>query len=347
MWTNAGRFLAQKTNDSDSSTNPDDQLSACSDRSSESDRSLTTLVSSMDITRRQSDFGISAEGDDVISAAAPTTEQVRDIASLQNLWHDLANEAGKLYSKSFWRVLQAVHNQSKLTQSKVFQAVTPMVPSQERREWPKTRSQVDSKLTKYIGSFYPRVTRRIMIDLSNCGVAGLNKPIVFSFIDPVFAWAQCAAKLSQTHKLHFKYKQLRHPESGELMYGASVANGLIMKKSCEKITRENPACSGPALFGLSWDAGNASKRRSYTPILVSVGNTDYSGLEKSICIGYLPALSITTKDLGTESGQRAKFMLTQKCTKAIIQVIEDNAQRGFKCILHNTLEHMGGVLGTI
>ena len=31
---------------------------------------------------------------------------------------------------------------------------------------------------------------------------------------------------------------------------------------------------GPALFGISWDGSQASKRRSHTPIIISVGNTD-------------------------------------------------------------------------
>ena len=77
--------------------------------------------------------------------------------------------------------------------------------------------------------------RTVSIDLGHIGVAGLTKPITFTFMDPLFAWASCADKLSREHPLHFTYKPLYHPTSGELLYGASVQNGKIMKEACAKL----------------------------------------------------------------------------------------------------------------
>ena len=90
---------------------------------------------------------------------------------------------------------------------------------------------------------------------------------------------------------------------------------------------------GPALFGLSWDAGNASRRRSYTPILISVGNTDYSGLHTYKCVAYMPKLLLSEEMLKTDLGKRARHELVQQCITAIVKVIEQAGAKGFKCTL--------------
>ena len=97
-----------------------------------------------------------------------------------------------------------------------------MLTAQERKDWTKSRRQVDEKMAKNVGTFHPRVTRRVDIDLSHVSLAGLHKPISFTFIDPVFVWSVCAEKLSRKHKLYFEHKEHRHPVINELLYGASV-----------------------------------------------------------------------------------------------------------------------------
>ena len=159
--------------------------------------------------------------------------------------------------------------------------------------------------------------RNVVIDLSHHGNA---EPVSFTFLDPVFAWAICAQKLSQTRELYFEYKPLVHPATGENLYGASVQNGKLMREACSRST-------SPALFGLSYDSVQASKRRSYTPILVSVGNTDYSGMEACICVGYMPSI---------QCGDDARHELRQRCMSAIIDVIESCGVHGFKCVLDET-----------
>ena len=82
---------------------------------------------------------------------------------------------------------------------------------------------------------------------------------------------------------------------------------------------------GPALFGISWDGGQASRRRSYTPIIISVGNTDSASSDTCFCIGYLPTVNSAHSDV--------RRVLVQRCIGSILKVLDDNSERGFTCIL--------------
>ena len=175
-----------------------------------------------------------------------------------------------------------------------------------------------------MGRFYPRVTRVVHVDLTQYGVP---QPIRFTFIDPVFAWTLCAQKLVKlNHELHFKFKPLFHPTTGQRLFGASVVHGEIMRKACSNC----PLGAGPALIGLSYDGGQASRRRSYTPIIVSVGNTDYCGLEACVCVAYMPKLP---KHVSKKHQNDALHKLTQTCIGAIVDVVESCGQNGFVCSL--------------
>jgi hypothetical protein len=228
MWHNAGRFIEEGGNSSseagDSSVSSDSIGMAAEADEEQSASAAPEPTSSLDITRRSAAFGVVRTNNPTNTsghAQSHNCASSRDISAVQNLWCDHASEAGKLYPPSVWRLLNAVKGQSKITQSKVLQAVIPMLSVEERRNWPKTRSILDSNLLKSCGSFHPRVTRRVSIGLSHIGLPALRKPIQFTFIDPIFAWAECADKLSREHNLYFKYKPRHHPVSGELLYGTS------------------------------------------------------------------------------------------------------------------------------
>ena len=248
----------------------------------------------------------------------------RNIFLLQKLWDEHCNRASKLFPKSLWRILNAVKLESKVTQTTVLRACLPLLAQSEVKNWPLSRKQIDDRLVRKVGRFHPRVTRVINVDLSNYGV---DKPIRFTFIDPVFAWTMCAQELvKQNHKLHFKFKPHFDPTTGQRLYGASVAHGELMRKACAKCSYGD----GPALIGVSYDSGQASRRRSYTPILVSIGNTDYCGLEACVCIGYMPTLP---KYVLKKHVQDAMHELTQTCIGAIFEVVESCAEEGFECSL--------------
>ena len=123
-------------------------------------------------------------------------------------------------------------DQSKLTQNKVLQAVIPILKSDEQKIWPTTRKQIDGKLRRSVGVFHARVTRRKIIDLSHIDLGGLQDRIEFKFMDPVFCWAVRANELSLEHTLHFQHTELRHPETGKPLYGASVQHGRLMQRAC-------------------------------------------------------------------------------------------------------------------
>ena len=180
-------------------------------------------------------------------------------------------------------------------------------------------------LTRTLGAFHSRVMRRIEIDLSHHDLPGLHKPIEFLFLDPLYAWSVCAHKLGRAgHKLHFAYQAHTHPDTGEPLYGASVASGEIMRKASAR--------GFPALFGISYDAGQASRRRSYAPILISVANTDFNGRDVCICIGYMPGLQLASS-ADTDSAKTAMHELRQACIGAIVDVLEAAGRFGFKCVL--------------
>ena len=261
----------------------------------------------------------------------------RNVASLQSLWQSHSLTSAKVYPVALWRILGAVLGESKTTQTKVLKAVAAILSAEEGKKWPLSRRALDAKVLQSTGTILPRLLRAVQIDLSDLSSKFkiLQNPICFEFVDPVIAWALCASNLSKKHELFFNYKSLHHPLNGELLYGASMQNGMMMKRACERLPTcpESDLPTGPALFGVSWDAGNASKRRSYTPILISVGNTDYCGADACFCIAYLPKLPLTPGQLGTDVGKQARHELTQKCIGAILQVIEQSAANGFKCTL--------------
>ena len=141
-----------------------------------------------------------------------------------------------------------------------------------------------------------------------------------------------AKKMSEKEPLFFDFEP-RFNNLGQRLYGTSVPCGEVMRLACERVNGKKIWHSGikrgPALFGISWDGGNASKRRAYTPILISVGNSDSASPDTCVCVGYLPALPTFIKD------NDVRRLLVQKCIGEIIKVVNASADNGFTCTLHN------------
>ena len=249
------------------------------------------------------------------------------VPQLQTLWQQHTTKAAALFSVSMWRILHAVKLESKHTQTNVLKAVLPMLSKSDATGWPVSRRRIDDVLKRKVGDFHSRVLRTIHVDLRHHGLPGVDTPVKFTFIDPVYAWVVCACNLARTEELIFSYKPL-YDDAGHRLYGGSVMHGDIMRKACGTLHY-----GSPALFGLSLDAGNATKRRSYTPIVLSVGNTDYAGSKSCTCIGYLPILDLGNTNPKPKDLEAAKHELLQRCMRAIMLVIEDTGMRGFKCKL--------------
>ena len=328
MHTKAGRFVRQRPTDTDSTT---DTTSSASDGESAEDdeghmEAAIKRVSPVQISRRramQGHFRVQR------NRRQPPTDGTRDVAGLQRLWQDHAAQASELYPRSVWRVLYAVRNESKVTQSNVLAACQKMLPKHQYPLWPTSRKTINAKIIKSLGSFTNRVMRVVHIDLSHHALPGLAKPIAFRFLDPIYAWSRAAYTTSEQHELHFQYKEHLHPITFERLYGSSVAHGDIMREACRQVPGE------PALIGISYDSGQASKRRSYIPIVVSVANTDARCHAACICIGYLPDLCLESTH-STDDAKGAMHELRQACIGAIFDAVEECGQHGFMCLLRGT-----------
>ena len=69
------------------------------------------------------------------------------------------------------------------------------------------------------------------LQVSHLGLAEIKDTIIFRFIDPLFAWACSDRRLTQQGLLHFEHIEHLHPTTTEPLYGASVANGKIMRQA--------------------------------------------------------------------------------------------------------------------
>lgn len=240
MWRNAGRFVSSASDESaedsscyESSADSSDKMQFVDDDTDSS--TDKNSIDPLEITRRAPSFGVEVCVQQTGVQQTAELEKARDISALQDFWQEQAAAVNAQYPSAVWRILESVLDQSKVTQDKVLQAVNDILNKSEQENWPKTRKQVDTKLKSTVGTFHARVTRRIRIDLSHIDLHGLANPIQFEFLDPVFSWTVCANELSKKHTLHFEYKQLRHPVTRELLYGASVQHGQLMKRVCAKI----------------------------------------------------------------------------------------------------------------
>ena len=86
----------------------------------------------------------------------------RAVADLQTMWLDYASHAADLFPPNMWRVLYAVRNESKTTQSAVLKACQKMLPKKQQKLWPSCRQAVDTKICKSLGPFHPRVMREVL-----------------------------------------------------------------------------------------------------------------------------------------------------------------------------------------
>ena len=242
MWRNAGRF-SRETGDTVLPRQRQQQEQEF-DSALEEDREEQEQPSVLSITRRQPAFGEGHMRREPLQLSSPLQlAKARDIATLQQFWTEHATKASSLYPPSLWRILNAVLDQSKTCQDKVLQSVVPLLSSREREAWPNRRAYIDDKLSRTLGIFHARVTRHASIDLSHFKLHGLEDPIQFEFLDPVFAWTVRADKLIRSNiKLHFDYGERQHPVFGVPLYGASVANGVLFKKACAKLPTPPNEC---------------------------------------------------------------------------------------------------------
>ena len=132
--------------------------------------------------------------------------------------------------KDMWRLFCSVRTQTRVCQTAVLRAARPMVDPLCLPRWPKDRRALDRMIEK-LGGFRSRIMRSVKIDMKDVG----HDTLEFTFVDPMYAWASAALRVSRSLPLHFQFCPMYDPNTRERLYGTSVKCGEVMNKSCARV----------------------------------------------------------------------------------------------------------------
>ena len=90
---------------------------------------------------------------------------------------------------------------------------------------------------------------------------------------------------------------------------------------------------GPMLLGISYDGGNINNTSSACPFAVTVGNTNYGGLDAAATIMYMPSLDVFGSNRETENFRLARHHLYQEIVVSVVGVVERVQRNGVVCSL--------------
>ena len=90
---------------------------------------------------------------------------------------------------------------------------------------------------------------------------------------------------------------------------------------------------GPMLIGIRFDGGNINKSSSACPFAVTVGNTNYGGLDAAATIMYMPKLEVVGHNRETENFRLAIHHLYQEIVVSVVSVVERVQRNGIVCSL--------------
>ena len=114
----------------------------------------------------------------------------------------------------------------------------------------------------------------------------------------------------------------------------------FMQQACERMEHMalDPAAPtsmkyGPMLIGISYDGGNINNTCSACPCAVTVGNTNYGGLEAAATIMYMNHLEVFGSNRDTEAFRLARHHLYQEMIASVVGVIERAQRNGVVCSL--------------
>ena len=133
--------------------------------------------------------------------------------------------------KDMWRLFCSVRTETRVCQSEVLRAARPMVDPLRLPRWPKDRRELD-RMIERLGDFKSRILRSVKIDMND---VGLDSTVDFTFVDPIYAWASTALRVSRSLPLYFQFRPLHDPNTQERLYGTSVQCGEVMRKSCARV----------------------------------------------------------------------------------------------------------------
>ena len=90
---------------------------------------------------------------------------------------------------------------------------------------------------------------------------------------------------------------------------------------------------GPMLLGLSYDGGNINNTSTACPCAVTVGNTNYGGLDAAATIMYMNHLEVVGSNRDTVMFRLARHHLYQEIMVSIVDVVERVQGNGVVCSL--------------
>ena len=199
----------------------------------------------------------------------------------------------------------------------------PLMPSFGHR-WPTSIRGLRDRVRNKAGSFWDNVLCSHKIDLRRFQLP--VKEVLFTYVDPVYTWIRQANLVCQKgHKLVWEPQSLYQRDTDEVMYGAGVEFGLLLRAARETIPREGRV----ALFNISWDGGDTSyATRSASPICVQVMNINGSPWEAVGLVGYMPKLEVSDALRKEPVYQEAQHHILQECAGQVIECVERVARHG-------------------
>ena len=245
----------------------------------------------------------------------------------QRLYNEYCEVIRERYADEFWRVFSSIYDQRVVIADKVLKACRDVYVHENKRMFPISIRSLRENMLRHGGDFTQYLMHEIRIPVEQFGLPDLTDPVVFRFINPLWAWVQAANKMvEQGNTMHFDPKAMFHETSNERLYGAGVAFGDKLKFAASR----TPQGGKPALFGMSFDGGDSGvSNRSVYPYCVSVLNFD--GADPLACglVGFQPRLIVPLTVTKKEKFKLAAAYVQQQCIGAILDVIEGVARDGF------------------
>ena len=252
--------------------------------------------------------------------------QSRCMTAVQDAWDSFLEKTRGLCTKDFWYIYLRLHTCSINAIDAALNAIKKLYVSDKKR-FPISRRAL-LRMMAPLESFWTQVSHTYEVQLSQFKLPSGTKSVTFKFLDPVWGWIM-AAREQHPAELHWKpVSQVR----GFEVYGGGIQYGKFFRQACESL----PAGSYPMCIGLHWD-GTEARGLGASPICVCVGNTNSCSRSTQFCIGYVPHVpdELQPEWKRQSIATTVKFFIRQKCSMAILRVMEECAKRGVTCRLLN------------
>ena len=266
----------------------------------------------------------------IITEALPSrAEEARQMSATQDAWEHVLRTTKSACSDDFWKIFLQLHTYSTVAIDSSLRAVKQVFVTETvaKRKFPISKRALLAKMDS-ARTFWSRIRHTYEVDLSQFNLPSGTTSVQFKFVDPVWAWIM-AARRQHPLEMHWKpFVQAHRKEK----YGGGIQYGKWFQQACRSL----PPGSYPMCIGLHWD-GTAARGLSSSPVCICVGNTNSCDRSAQYCVGYMPHAPDESKPefRKTTRATAVKHYIRQKCSSAILRVLEEAATRGVVCTLLN------------